>query len=618
MSNLTYVTSFFKIYDNKCESDITYRFSKFLEIVNSGIQICLYIDQSCVELFKDFDKPNVKIMNVTDITETWVYQEYYKNINENVNEPPINLPHFRNYDKDTEKYMIIMNSKIDLVKDAIDKNPFNSSHFAWIDYSISYIFKNINSCNHLLNVYSYVKLVDKFLCIPGCLDKICMDDVESYTNRVNWRFCGGFFMGDKESLCEFHTLHRDNFNIFLSKYKKLVWEVNYWAWIEATVNSWNPTWFKADHNETILNIPSIFYSHSLKELCFSDKKNEAITAIEREENEKTSTDIGSDISPIDERYQTILYDYPIIEGFTPSSASHLYTNMGDSYKHILNTRYVNYIIENGVYKYYDSARRIISRNLFSILDNETFLPTSFINVDESDVGITSKYNNWSEGLEDVRLFTFDKVDKISPTEANFIATSANYSNQSHNRMILGKYVIDEENKKVNIKECSVLSSPHENVMCEKNWIPISEGKYIYKWSPYEIIELDEDNKWKINKHIEDEIVQIISPICKRFRGSTTFIETGDELLGIVHFTEGEGVNLCYLHCFVTLDKETLKPLRYTQPFFFDKKQIEYCIGFYIKKGVDGGKDKYCLWISRVDREPMLIVSDVPELKWFSV
>ena len=74
----------------------------------------------------------------------------------------------------------------------------------------------------------------------------------------------------------------------------------------------------------------------------------------------------------------------------------------------------------------------------------------------------------------------------------------------------------------------------------------------------------------------------------------------------------------------------MKPERYSQQFYFEKKGIEYCIGFYIqpKEFINNceninnnyntfyNKFKYYFWISQMDKEPLMIVTDVPNLKWF--
>jgi uncharacterized metal-binding protein len=51
---------------------------------------------------------------------------------------------------------------------------------------------------------------------------------------------------------------------------------------------------------------------------------------------------------------------------------------------------------------------------------------------------------------------------------------------------------------------------------------------------------------------------------------------------------------------VILDKTSFKPIRYSEPFVFEKVGIEFCIGFRIHNG------EYEFWISRMDREPVVI------------
>jgi hypothetical protein len=58
-----------------------------------------------------------------------------------------------------------------------------------------------------------------------------------------------------------------------------------------------------------------------------------------------------------------------------------------------------------------------------------------------------------------------------------------------------------------------------------------------------------------------------------------------------------------------LDKETLKPIRYSESFVFANIGIEFCIGFDVS---DNGK--YLFWISQFDREPSLISIDIDKIR----
>lgn len=630
MTQITYVTSYMKIYNTPFYNrDDAYFLSKFNEIVKTGIRICVYTDN--IALFKDYDAEYVKVFE-TRLINTWVYQTVKQlgGVDNDKERNTILLPPIRTTEKDTTKYMILMNSKIDFIKDAIDKNPFDTSHYAWIDFGITYIFKNLVECQKLIRLYNSLQLEAKFLCIPGCLGKTPITDINAYINHVNWRFCGGFFVGDKESIQQFHTLHRNFFPQFLKENNTLVWEVNFWAWLEFIVSDWNPTWYPADHNDSIINIPTKFYAISLKTACCGKGDNKK------------------------EGYKRFTYDYPKIDGFTPSSASHfslLNQKTGDK-KHFLNTRYVNYtIITDGWYMFHHPEQKIISRNMVSILDPETMVPTCYVDVNEDETGIERKMGGWIEGMEDIRIFQRKNKPPVGGvTTLEFIATSVNYSNNNNNRMIIGNYEIDENAGRCSLKKCRVLSSPYEDADCEKNWIPVGEeGSFIYKWSPLEIISLangmENQSGWTKTTTNQTE-----APICKKFRGSTVFVDSmegGDEFLGIVHFTEGEGGDKCYFHCFVAINKKTMKPNRYSQPFYFENKGIEYCIGFYIRhmeltqegggvckngnKDEGGGKHdgeylnkpatnnlgvlKYYFWISQMDRDPLMIVTDVPDIRW---
>lgn len=598
---ITYVSFFIRIYEFSLygEKDNAYYFSKFVELAKTGINMCIYIDNSMIPFFEDFAFPNVKIIKIIEIKELWAYNEIQRNIEEGLKkEEELTLSNCRSYEKDTIEYMSLMLSKIDFIKDVIDKNPFNSSHFAWIDFSISYIFKNLDSCQKLLQHYNSVQLDDNFLCIPGCTDKISIDDSDSFVNRVNWRFCGGFFIGDQNSLEEFYNLYRFYFPQFLAKYKKITWEVNFWAWLEGIEPKWNPIWCKADHNDSIIEIPFYYHSISLKNICTSSVDTDGCDLVDPSCNNN---------------YEKIKYNYPPMDGFSPSSASHLLLkvvdkdgNDTDKIKHIINTRYINYkIIEDGIYYYYNPERNIISRNICSFLDEETFLPTSFIEVTEESIGINKKEISHIQGMEDIRLFSSHdcKFVEGETNEIEFIASSINYSNHSYNRMIVGKYLINELENKVSLTNGRVIDSPNigdHTYVCEKNWIPvIGDSKCIYKWSPFEIINIEADK----NQPTPILSIQVNSPICKRFRGSTIFIPSEDpnSLIGVVHFTEGQLKSLCYYHCLVIIDKDTLIPKKYSLPFYFENRAIEYCIGFYIKD------NNYHFWISQMDRDPLLII-----------
>jgi hypothetical protein len=545
-SKITFVSSFLNIYDDIPyeHKNVDWYIERFEEIASAEIQICLYISACYENQMKPIVEkyPNVKIQTI-ELRDTLFYKIY-----ESYSD--ISMPDTRYDKKDTDKYMLLMHSKIEFMNDTIQKNPWNSSYFAWIDFSISHIFREKEDSRNHLKTISQMKFSDSpFIFVPGCWNKIDKNDVDHFLNKICWRFCGGFFIGDTKSILEFYELYVNFFPVFLNNTKKMVWEVNFWSWLESTQN-WNPKWFLADHNDSMIKLPNYYSYNRLFE--FSN--------------------------------QIIQYNYPLIEHFYPSSASYLFFQG----KHILNTRYINYEIQpQGFYLYKNGKSIIENLNLFSELDNN-LNPILFTQMDDT-IDLPSNENSFSFGLEDIRLFEYNNL-------VYFVATNVNYSPTGTNRIILGKYDID--NKKYS--DCRVVNSPY-NATYEKNWIPIvfnEELLFIYKWFPMEIGKINPDNNTlEIIKKIEN-----LPAIFQRIRGSSTFVPDPEEngnLVGIVHFSE-DTTPRQYFNILVLLDKTNLQPLKYTEIFYFENIGIEFSIGFTI---ID---NCYKFWISRMDIHPLLV------------
>jgi len=551
-TTLTFVTSFIDIYGKTTFEDKTleWRFNKFRDIASTGIQICVYADKVCYDYMQQFQSefPNVKIMKIIQIEQTFAYKTI------NAEKIEYELPEYRNIPKDIPEYMMLINSKCEFMKDAIEKNPWNSTHFAWIDFSISYVFHDKMKTIEYLRILSDRHFEPDFLLIPGCWDKIAPNDISQIVNSVYWRFCGGFLLGDKKSVKDFCDLYERHFAEFIKTTKKLVWEVNFWAWLEAN-KGWTPRWYKADHNDCIIHIPA--------DVC-------AVRLYPHLEKS--------------------IYPYPHIDTYEPDSASYVYYQG----KHILNTRYVNYwYLETGHCSIKHPEDFIISKNMVSELDDQ-YEPLYFKEMKEETVGLESK-RCYFYGLEDIRLYPWKD-------QLKFIATNINYSPTGSNRMIVGEYHPFTQS----YSNCRIITPPYES-WCEKNWIPLIKARedeeeeyFIYKWNPMEI---------GIIKNDQLEIVKsfpIHSPWFHKVRGSTIFQDNGEYLVGIVHFSE-DTLPRRYYHILVALEKETFQPIRYSDIFVFQHIGIEFCIGFFIEKA------SYRCWISKKDRDPTMVVFNKDKL-----
>ena len=157
---------------------------------------------------------------------------------------PQSIPVKRHEQHDTRRFLILMNSKTELVKRAISSRMHSSAHYAWIDFSICHIFRTIAPTLEQVKTIGNTAYPDTCLLFPGC-----WPTMSSNLSAVNWRFCGGFFLGDKASLLDLADRHIK----VLPSLPTITWEVNVWALLETM--GWTPTWYKADHDDSMVWIP---------------------------------------------------------------------------------------------------------------------------------------------------------------------------------------------------------------------------------------------------------------------------------------------------------------------------------------------------------------------------
>lgn len=262
-TSIVFVTGIFCIYEKDYDivhKTIDKRIEYFEEFASLGLNICVYTDDIYIEKIQLLEKKysNVIVHNIHNIYLTnfgKMLLEYEKEI-----DCKIKLPQVKNEVKDTREFMFIMNLKTELIRYAINANIFNGDYYAWFDFGIGYILKNKTNTLEYVKLIPTLKLVEQFVYIPGCWDtnnerwKNLLSNDDYLINNILWRFCGGIFMGDKQSLLDFCNLCENSFMEFLKKYNTLVWEVNYWAWIEREKNL-NIVWEYRNHDDNMLFLP---------------------------------------------------------------------------------------------------------------------------------------------------------------------------------------------------------------------------------------------------------------------------------------------------------------------------------------------------------------------------
>jgi hypothetical protein len=530
-----YVTAFIEL-EGCVYFDASTFIDHFFAVAECGVPIILYASKSYYDMMKERLEyyKNVSLGAIVELEDLWAYKTIKS-------KEPVALPAWRSETKDNLNYMALQHSKIELIQRAMKYTA--GSHYAWLDFRIGYVFKDVEGSKAHLKTLSESKLAADFLAFPGCwelgrgliLETVC------------WRFCGGFFAGSRGALDDFWRRTQTYLPLFLDETHTITWEVNFWAWMERYKN-WRPTWYAADHNDSIIRLPGA---------CFHYNRLVAPENIEP------------------------LAGLPVIENMNPMSAAHI------SYRGIdlLNIRYINYrITDAGTFDIAHPNCWLVSKNMCCILEDGMRLFGFIGPMTTENLGL-QKYGEVIQGLEDIRLFEWKGA-------INFIATQREYSPCGRNRMVWGIYdTVDGSCKQ------GRLLQPPGDTWCEKNWIPIpcdaSQMHFIYNWGPWTVGTIDDSGR------LIPQITKEMPPLFSKLKGSTVPVRYGNELICVAHYSEGE-IPRNYFHLLVGIDPATLCPIWHTDPFVFCNIGIEYCIGFTIKKA------EAHFWISRRDRDPGLV------------
>lgn len=214
------------------------RIAQFQCIASTGIPILLFTSSSQASMHL-FPK-NVTVI-ILELHETDTFRELVKG-------NPV-LPSQRNEGKDTIPFLVLMNAKTEFVARATALQP--SPYYAWIDFNVAHVFPNQREevCHLLTHLSRATFTIEDRALIPGCWDR--QPDVS--LDCIHWRFCGGFFLGNKVAVCELH----ERAQRIRTELPMLTWEVNVWAYLENTEN-WECCWYLADHNASLFNIPNTF------------------------------------------------------------------------------------------------------------------------------------------------------------------------------------------------------------------------------------------------------------------------------------------------------------------------------------------------------------------------
>ena len=146
--SLTYVTSYINYYHTPLEINTNrLRIEKLCQILVSRIPVLIFTTVDYIPLLSPLCSHYEQIRIVPLVGTFFEASIIYRMAK--LEKPTIQLPKHRSEPKDTFEYMCFLHSKIEFMKQAINLNPFHTTHFAWIDSNLSHMFPSNFPTNYL-------------------------------------------------------------------------------------------------------------------------------------------------------------------------------------------------------------------------------------------------------------------------------------------------------------------------------------------------------------------------------------------------------------------------------------------------------------------------------------
>jgi hypothetical protein len=221
----------------------------FKHVAETNIPLHLFLSPEFMPLYYEHigERQNIRVEAI-QLSDLDTYKE--------LQSIPYSLPVNRHGTHDSAAFLTLINAKVELVRRVITSGQYSTSHYAWIDFSIFHVFKDIQgSCTNLKTIAAATP-VTPILAIPGCWQK--GQNADALSSAVNWRFSGGFFLGDAQSLLAWDRAYRTHFANITRESGVLVWEGNIWHMFELR-GYITPQWYQGDHNDTIIKPPTAFF-----------------------------------------------------------------------------------------------------------------------------------------------------------------------------------------------------------------------------------------------------------------------------------------------------------------------------------------------------------------------
>ncbi len=222
ISNWTLVTAYFDLTKYNDASDEIKARDKDYYLVHSistlslPYNMVIYCDNSSADMIKNIrpkyleNKTKYIITDLNDFHIKNITFEYYRH---KIIQNRINKPYYFD-NRNTASYYLFCISRYLMLIDTINNNPFNSTHFAWINFCIERMgFKNLIHLEEALSVNR-----DKFsTCYIDYIPPELVFNTNEYFKWGRCSMCSGFFTGNKEYMFKVCNLIINKFSQYVEE-----------------------------------------------------------------------------------------------------------------------------------------------------------------------------------------------------------------------------------------------------------------------------------------------------------------------------------------------------------------------------------------------------------------
>jgi FkbM family methyltransferase len=226
-SNWTLFTSYFNLTkcpdasEEICKRDSSYYFSHSISTLSLPYNLIIYCDSESYEQIYNLrpeylrEKTKYFIIEFDDIKikDNIVYNNLtFLKCRDIINNNRALKPYYFD-NRNTASYYLFCLSRYILMKDIIKENPFNSSHFCWINFCIERMgYNNLKYLDEALALNR-----DKFsTCYIDYIPPELVNNTHEYYKWGRCSMCSGFFTGNKDYMYKVCDLIEEKFLYYLS------------------------------------------------------------------------------------------------------------------------------------------------------------------------------------------------------------------------------------------------------------------------------------------------------------------------------------------------------------------------------------------------------------------